>query len=123
MFQKLAELTLIEVIIMMAIVATVGAMTVPKFVVAAEESNAQMKWEVSVTAKNSRSNMADRTGKLPTVVALAEQLTTTGGKAIPGGIQVQVDGDSYTIPTYKNALCNEPTRSADDQVGCVGNIQ
>ena len=123
MFQKLAELTLIEVLIMMAIMATIGAMTVPQFVVAAEESGAQARWEVSVAAKNTRSAMTDQTGSLPTVVALADQLTSAGSKAIPGGIQVQVDGDSYTIPTYTNALCNEPTRNINDSVGCVGNIQ
>lgn len=123
MFKKLAELTLVEVVMMMAIVATIGAMTAPQFVVAADEAGAKARWNISVTAKDTRSTMARQSGTLPTVVALADQLSVAGGKAISGGIQVQVDGDSYTIPTYTNDLCNKPTRNVNDQVGCVGNIQ
>lgn len=123
MFKKIAELSLIELVLIMAVFASIGAMTVPQFVVAAEEAGAQARWDISLSAKNIRSTMTEQTGELPTVVALADQLTTASGKATPGGIQVQVDGDSYTIPTYTNALCNKLTQSADDQVGCVGNIQ
>ena len=119
MIQKLAGLTLIEVVLIMTILAVVGVMTIPQYVAAAEEAEAQARWDISVAAKDSRITLTEQTGSQPTVIALAEQ---TGGKAIAGGIQVTVDGNSHTIPTYTNSLCNEPTQNVNDRVGCVGAI-
>lgn len=119
MIQRLTGLTLIETILIMTIMAVVGVMTIPQIVVAAEEAEAQAKWEISVTAKDSRIALTEQTGTQPTIIALAEH---AGGKAVAGGIQVNVDGDTFTVPTYTNSLCNEPTRSINDKVGCVGSI-
>ena len=120
MIQKLAGLTLIETVLIMTILAVIGVMTVPKYVAAAEEAEAQAKWDISVAAKDSRIALTEQTGNQPTVITLAGQVT--GGMAVAGGIQVSVDGSSFTITTYTNSLCNEPTHNVNDQVGCVGAI-
>jgi len=122
MKNKSAGFTLIEVVLGMAMVAVIGMMTVPDFVVAAEQASAQAKWDVSVTAKNSRIAIATQTGNMPTVSTLAEKLADASGKAVSGGILVQVDGKDYTIPTYANSLCNEPTQDINEKVRCVGSI-
>ncbi|WP_455199156.1 type II secretion system protein [Kaarinaea lacus] len=113
-------LTLIELILIMTMLAIVGVMTIPQMVVAADEAKDQARWDVSVAAKNSHMALIEQAGDQPTVIAIAEQVTA--GHAVPGGIQVEVDGSSYTIPTYTNSLCNEPTRTINDKVGCVGAI-
>jgi len=122
MIEKLTGLTLIEMVLIMTIMAVVGVMTVPQYVAAADESSANAKWDISVAAKNSQSALTEQTGNAPTVIALAEQLSGAAGMAVTGGIQVEVGGDTHTIPTYVNSLCNEPTRSVTDHVGCVGAI-
>ena len=119
MKNKSSGFTLIEAVLGMAMLAVIGVMTVPDFVVAAEAANAQAKWDISVTAKNSHNDIATQTGSTPTVIALAEGV---GGKAVSGGVQVQVDGEDYTIPTYANLLCNEPTLHLNEEVRCVGSI-
>ena len=119
MKNKSAGFTLIEVLLGMAMVAVIGMMTVPDFVVAAEEASAQAKWDISVTTKNAHDNIATQTGSRPTVVALADGVK---GKAVSGGILVQVDGEEHTIPTYANLLCNEPTKDINEKVRCVGSI-
>jgi len=122
MIEKLTGLTLIEAVLVMTIMAVVGVMTVPQYVAAADEASANAKWELSVAAKNSQGVLTEQTGSTPTVIALAEQLSGSGGIAVAGGIQVEVDGGMHTIPTYVNSLCNEPTRSVTDHVSCVGAI-
>jgi type II secretory pathway pseudopilin PulG len=122
MIEKLTGLTLIEVVLIMTVMAVFGVMTVPQYVAAADEASADAKWEVSVAAKNSQSALTEQTGSTPTVIALAEQLSVTGGMAVANGIQVKVDGGVHTIPTYTNSLCNKPTQNVNDQVGCVGAI-
>ena len=122
MKNKSAGFTLIESVLGMALLAVVGLMTVPDFVAAAEEASAQAKWDISVTAKNSRMAIATETGSMPTVSTLAENLAGASGKAVSGGILVQVDGGDYTIPTYTNLLCNEPTQNINEKVRCVGSI-
>lgn len=122
MIEKLTGLTLIEVVLIMTIMAVFGLMTVPQYVAAADEASADAKWEISVAAKNSQSALTEQTGNTPTVIALAEQLSGAGGMAVANGIQVKVDGDVHTIPTYTNSLCNKPTQTVNDQVGCVGAI-
>ncbi len=119
MKNKSSGFTLIEAVLGMAMLAAIGMMTVPDFVVAAEAASAQAKWDMSVTAKNSHDNIATQTGSTPTVIALAEGVS---GKAVSGGVLVQVDGDNYTIPTYANLLCNEPTQNVNEKVRCVGSI-
>ena len=122
MKNKSAGFTLIEVVLGMAMVAVIGMMTIPDFVVAAEEASAQARWDVSVAAKNSRYELAVKTGNTPTVSALAEKMVSASGKAVSGGILVQVDGENFTIPTYTNSLCNEPTQNTNEKVRCVGSI-
>lgn len=122
MNKKSAGFTLIELILGMTILAVIGLMTIPDYVIAADEAKANAKWDISVSAKNSRSALTEQSGSTPTVIALAENLSVSGAEPVAGGIRVRVDGDSYTIPTYTNALCNEPTRKINDQVGCVGSI-
>jgi type II secretory pathway pseudopilin PulG len=116
---KSSGFTLIEAVLGMAMLAVIGVMTVPDFVVAADAASAQAKWNISVTAKNSHDVIATQTGNSPTVVALAEGVS---GKAVSDGILVQVDGDNFTIPTYTNLLCNKPTKNINEKVGCVGSI-
>ena len=116
---KSSGITLVETVLGMAMLAVIGVMTVPDFVVAAEEADAQAKWDISVVAKNSHSNIATQTGSKPTVAVLANGVS---GKAVSGGILVQVDGEDYTIPTYANLLCNEPTKNVNEKVRCVGSI-
>ncbi len=119
MKNKSSGFTLIEAVLGMAMLAAIGMMTVPDFVVAAEATSAQAKWDMSVTAKNSHDDIATQTGSTPTVIALAEGVS---GKAVSGGVLVQVDGENYTIPTYSNLLCNEPTQNVNEKVRCVGSI-
>jgi len=114
--------TLIEAVLGMAMLTVVGMMAVPQFVVAADEASAQARWDISVTAKNSSDKITAQTGEIPTVIALAESLPGGQGKAVAGGILVRVDGGNHIIPTYANALCNEPTSNIDDKVRCVGSI-
>jgi type II secretory pathway pseudopilin PulG len=116
---KSSGFTLIETLLGMSMLAVVGMMTVPDFVVAADAASAQARWDMSVTAKNSHNDIATQTGSTPTVDALANGIS---GKAVSGGILVQVDGEDYTIPTYANSLCNEPTKNINEKVRCVGSI-
>jgi competence protein ComGC len=116
---KSSGFTLIEAVLGMAMLAVIGLMTVPDFVVAAEAASSQAKWDISVTAKNSHSNIATQTGSRPTVAALAKGIS---GKAVSGGILVEVNGEERTIPTYANLLCNEPTKNINEKVRCVGSI-
>ncbi len=119
MKNKSSGFTLIESVLGMAMLAAIGIMTVPDFVVAAEAASAQAKWDISVATKNSHNDIATQTGSIPTVIALAEGVS---GKAVSGGVLVQVDGEDYTIPTYANLLCNEPTQNVNEKVRCVGSI-
>ena len=119
MKHKSSGFTLIEAVLGMSMLAVIGMMTVPDFVVAADAASAQARWDMSVTAKNSHNDIATQTGSTPTVVALANGIS---GKAVSGGILVQVEGDDYTIPTYTNLLCNEPTKNINEKVRCVGSI-
>ncbi|MEE8379887.1 MAG: hypothetical protein V3R49_05890, partial [Gammaproteobacteria bacterium] len=91
MKNKLSGFTLIEAVLGMAMLAAIGIMTVPDFVVAAEGANAQAKWDISVAAKDSHNNISAQTGNIPTVNALAADIS---GKAVSGGVLVQVDGAS-----------------------------
>jgi type II secretory pathway pseudopilin PulG len=115
-------ITLIETVLGMAMLTVIGMMAVPQFVVAADEASAQARWDISVMAKNSSDTITTQTGEIPTVMALAESLPAVNGKAVAGGILVRVDGGNHIIPTYANALCNEPTSKVDDKVRCVGSI-
>ncbi len=115
-----AGFTFIELLIGMVLVGVVAAMAVPRYVDAAQQSKDDSLWAQSVAVKNAHDAVVNKYGT-PTVTSLVSEMPT-GTDAVPNGVQVQVSGATYVVPTYSNALCTEPTKSVNDTVGCVGSI-
>ncbi|HEC19505.1 MAG TPA: prepilin-type N-terminal cleavage/methylation domain-containing protein [Gammaproteobacteria bacterium] len=118
MKKTIRGMTFIELLIGMVLIGVVAAMAVPRYVDAAQQARDDALWAQSVVVKNAHDAVLN-TGAQPSVSALAAKV---GGKAVDGGVQVQISGTSYMVPTYANGLCTEPTKSVDDKVGCVGAI-
>jgi len=120
MKQLLKDFTFLELILGVALLGGIAASVVPDQVAAADESRELALWRSSGVVKDAHSALISATHHLPSVAGLAAQMH--GVQAQPGGVLVTVNGDRYTVPTYRNGLCTEPTRSVDDSVGCVGAI-
>jgi len=112
--------TFIELLIGMVLIGVVAAMAVPRYVDAAQQEKDDSLWEQSVAVKNAHDAVMGKSGS-PTITNLVAKMTS-GAIAIAGGVQVQVSGVTYVVPTYSNALCTKPTKSVGDKVGCVGAI-
>lgn len=112
--------TFIELLIGMVLIGVVAAMAVPRYVDAAQQAKDDSLWAQSVAVKNAHDAVINK-GGTPSVSGLVAELPS-GAIAVDGGVQVQVSGVDYVVPTYANALCTEPTKSVNDTVGCVGSI-
>jgi prepilin-type N-terminal cleavage/methylation domain-containing protein len=115
-----AGFTFIELLIGMVLIGVVAAMAVPRYVDAAQQAKDDSLWSQSVAVKDAHDAAMHQSGQ-PSVSSLASGVPGDA-RAVAGGVQVQVSGVSYVVPTYSNGLCTEPTKSVSDKVGCVGSI-
>lgn len=112
--------TFIELLIGMVLIGVVAAMAVPRYVDAAQQAKDDSLWAQSVAVKNAHDAVINK-GGTPSVSGLVTEMSGAA-VAVDGGVQVQVSGERYVVPTYSNALCTEPTKSVNDAVGCVGSV-
>ena len=119
-YSKSRGFTFIELMIGMVIIGVVGAVAIPSYVDAAQQSKDDSLWAYSTAVKNTHDILMSQ-GTVPTVADLAAgQLGKA--EAVASGVQVQLSGESYVVPTYSNALCTVPTQKVDETVACVGSI-
>ena len=112
--------TFIELMLGLVILGVVGVMAVPRYVDAAQQARDDSLWAQSVAVKDAHDAVINQHA-VPSVSSLAAQVSG-GASAVAGGVQVEVSGSRYVVPTYSNALCTEPTKSVHDTVSCVGSI-
>ena len=112
--------TMIEMVLVLVTLGVVGMMAIPEYVDASQQALHQSKWQMSVSVKQAHEAMQSQQGALPSVESLAARLPAA--QPVAGGVVVQMDEESYTVPTYANSLCTVLTTSVNDQVGCVGDI-
>jgi len=117
--------TLIELVIVIAILGILAAIAVPKFVDLSGQATTAAKRGMSGTVKSAHAiAVAENkgfTGLTPATLATyvngeGVQMTADGS-----GIDVSIDGTTYKVPTFTNSDCTGVTGTGDD-VKCVGSI-
>lgn len=119
--------TFVELMLGLTILAVVGVTALPRYMDAAQQAHDDALWEQSVAVKNAHDSavntVARQQGGMPSVATLVSVMPAgASAMAVASGVQVQVSGVSYVVPTYSNSLCTKPTKSVNDAVGCVGSI-
>jgi MSHA pilin protein MshA len=99
--------TLIELIIVMIIVGILAAIITPKFIHLEDEALVAAKAGLSGAVKSAWAVAIAGKKDFPTVTELADYVH--GGSALAAGIQVEIKGDLYTVPTYKGNCKATPT--------------
>ena len=119
--------TLIELVMVIVILGILAATAIPKFVDLSGNALTASKAGMSGAVKSAHSVLVAQKAatnapvKNPTVTELAAGITPAGA-AVATGVNVQINGTSYTVPTYTNDACTTPTAATADVVLCVGSI-
>jgi len=120
---KQAGFTLIELVAVLVILALLGAMAVPRFSNMQDDALTAAKQGSSMAVKSAHSIAIAKLKDLPDVDQL---VTYVGGEstltAVATGVQVNINGTDYIVPTYTDSTCSSATGNTTDQVGCVGSI-
>lgn len=123
--------TLIELVMVIVILGILGAIATPIFVDLQGDALSAAKKGMSGAAKAAHAVGIAETKGFPTLEQMvagdgtfgpymqSENMTYAASNA---GISVEIDGSSYTIPTYTNTDCTGATSAITDQVACVGSI-
>jgi len=120
--------TLIELIMVIVILGILAATALPKYVDFSDEALAASKKGMAGAVKSAQAikyseNALAGTAEGPTVLELAAAITPEGNAAA-GGVEVVIDGTTYTVPTYTDAACTvaNVTIATGNKVECVGDI-
>ncbi len=124
---KTKGFTLIELVMVIVILGILAAIALPKFVDLSGEALTASKKGMSGAVKAAQAVLvasraaAGTTPINPTVTLLAAGITPEGTAAATG-VQVSINGTSYTVPTYTDSSCTTPTAAVANSVACVGDI-
>jgi type II secretory pathway pseudopilin PulG len=122
--KKPAGFALTESVVVLIILALLGAMAVPRFVDVSNDALVAAR-NGSVAAVHNGYAMA--IAQLKRVPQLGELVTFVGGHNVAvdpanKGVQVTINGTAYVVQTYMDTSCTAVTGAATDTVSCVGEI-
>lgn len=114
--------TLIELVIVIAVLGILAAIAIPKFVDLQTDALNASKKGMSGAVKSAHAVAIADLKKFPSVTELADYVNGEGVAAAATGVTVAIDGTSYTVPTFIDAKCTTATDDTADAVQCVKNI-
>ncbi|NNG11614.1 MAG: type II secretion system protein [Halobacteria archaeon] len=116
--------TLIELVIVIAVLGILAAIAVPKFVALQDDALVAAKKGMSGAVKSAHAVAIADKKAFPKVSELSDYVNGDGVAAVGSGISVAIDGTSYVVPTFKDAKCTagQETSLVGDEVQCVKNI-
>jgi MSHA pilin protein MshA len=124
--KRSAGFTLIELVMVIVILGILAATAIPKFYDLSTQALAASKAGMSGAVKSAHAiyyaqSAANGAATYPTVTQLAAEINPAGTAALDG-VDVVIDGTTYTVPTYTDATCATATAADGNTVLCVGDI-
>ncbi len=114
--------TLIELVIIIVIIGILAAIAIPRYVDLSGTALVGAKAGMSGAVKSAFAISIAENRASPTVTVLAAAVQGTNITAVATGIQVEINGTNYVVPTYTNNTCATATAAVTDTVQCVGDI-
>jgi prepilin-type N-terminal cleavage/methylation domain-containing protein len=116
--------SLVELIVVLVMFGLLATMALPRYLQKSDQELQSAKHGMSSAVKGAFSVYINRHRAYPTLAELST-IIHDGRQPEPAqhrGIEVEIKGARYVVPTYVNALCTQSTSSLQDRVQCVGSI-
>lgn len=114
--------TLLELAIVMVIIGILAAIAIANFTDLTTTAETRASQYSTNAVKTSWSAYYASNSAVPTVTQLAASLNQNGTAATAAatGVQITINGTTYTVATYSDAACSTATSAVGNSVQCVG---
>ncbi|HEC17557.1 MAG TPA: type II secretion system protein [Sedimenticola sp.] len=118
--RKQSGFTIIELVMVIVILGILAAMAVPRFADLSGSATTATKDGLEGSVKSAWAIAIAKKEGAVTVTELADQVD--GGTAAATGVQVDIDGTTYTVLTFTDSACTTATSAVGNTVACINGI-
>ncbi|MEE9342094.1 MAG: hypothetical protein V3V12_00505 [Gammaproteobacteria bacterium] len=111
----------VELLLLVSVLFFVGSLAIPRMQATPQSPESALS-ESMHSIRSAHANAIEKLQRFPTIEELSVYINDVKTYTRFDGIELPIQGNRLTIPTFVDASCTQPTESINDEVACIGKL-